>query len=297
MVRQCGLQIANICPVNPSYHASFPSIPQNAGILNWCVSNKVNRNPVKFSSSYDTSLYCMSLLIMGGIEVNPGPGSAKDLCGVCKQVCTWKEKAIACDECDTWYHTSCTGITSMEYSRLANTSVSWICAVCSAPNHSTVLYDLIDSADSNTFSALSIQDSTCGSEVTDSLQNSSFGDPIATSSPKRPANNASKKPNRKGIRILVVNFQSIKNKRTELPVLIESSQPDIIVGSETWLSDKIGSQEIFPPELGFDVIRRDRPKDPHGGVLIAAKGDLGLTQTHCSQTTELIAGNSGISVS
>ena len=122
MVRQCGLQIANICPVNPSYHASFPSIPQNAGILNWCLSNKVNRNPVKFSSSCDTSLYCMSLLIMGGIEVNPGPGSAKDLCGVCKQVCTWKEKAIACDECDTWYHTSCTGITSMEYSRLANQS-------------------------------------------------------------------------------------------------------------------------------------------------------------------------------
>ena len=56
------------------------------------------------------------------------------------------------------------------------------------------------------------------------------------------------------------------------------------------VSEKIGNQEIFPPELGFDVIRRDRPKDPHGGVLIAAKGDLVITQTHCSQTTELIAG-------
>ena len=171
------------------------------------------------------------------------PRCNKDLCGVCKQVCTWKEKAIACDDCDTWYHTSCTGITSMEYSRLTNTPVSWICAVCSAPNHSTVLYDLIDSADSNTFSALSIQDSTCGSEVMDSLQNSIFGDPIATSSPNRPANYASKKPNSNGIRILVVNFQSIKNKRTELPVFIESSQSDIIVGSETWFLKRLATRK------------------------------------------------------
>jgi hypothetical protein len=53
---------------------------------------------------------------------------------------------------------------------------------------------------------------------------------------------------------LIINFQSIKNKRTELPVLLETVQPDVIIGTETWLTKNTGNGEIFPAELGFDVI-------------------------------------------
>jgi hypothetical protein len=34
-----------------------------------------------------------------------------------------------------------------------------------------------------------------------------------------------------------------------------------------------GNGEIFPAELGFDIIRRNREGDAHGGVLIASKSE------------------------
>jgi hypothetical protein len=49
---------------------------------------------------------------------------------------------------------------------------------------------------------------------------------------------------------------------------------DVIIGTETWLTKDTGNGEIFPAELGFDVIRRDREGDAHGGVLIASKSEL-----------------------
>jgi hypothetical protein len=63
------------------------------------------------------------------------------------------------------------------------------------------------------------------------------------------------------------------NKQTELPVLLETVHPDVIIGTETWLTKNTGNGEIFPAELGFDVIRRDREGDVHGGVLIASKSE------------------------
>jgi hypothetical protein len=48
----------------------------------------------------------------------------------------------------------------------------------------------------------------------------------------------------------------------------------------TWLTKDTGNGEIFPAELGFDVIRRDRKGDTHGGVLIASKSEYGLTQVN-----------------
>lgn len=73
---------------------------------------------------------------------------------------------------------------------------------------------------------------------------------------------------------------------------MESTRPDfILLATESWLSDKIHSKEIFPDSLGFNIIRRDRKGDPHGGVIIAARHDLGLTQSFCSDKTELISGN------
>ncbi|XP_071123237.1 uncharacterized protein [Mytilus edulis] len=162
--------------------------------------------------------------------------------------------------------------------------------VCNAPNHTTVLYDLIDSADSNTFSMLSISDGNKSSSINQDDSNISLGDPLAASSPKRVTQNTTGNKNRKALRTLIINFQSIKNKRTELPILIETANPDIIIGTETWLSNNIGSREIFPPELGYDVIRRDREKDPHGGVLIAAKNELELSQVSISKDAEMITG-------
>lgn len=73
--------------------------------------------------------------------------------------------------------------------------------------------------------------------------------------------------------------------------MIESTKPDVILGTETWLSDKICTAEVFPTELGYDVIRRGREGDAHGGVLIAAKTDLSLNNLLNSKDFDFISGS------
>jgi hypothetical protein len=51
------------------------------------------------------------------------------------------------------------------------------------------------------------------------------------------------------------------------------------------------SSEIFPDYYLYDIERRDRPKDPHGGVLIAAKKKLQLGNITKSKDIELITGS------
>jgi hypothetical protein len=47
------------------------------------------------------------------------------------------------------------------------------------------------------------------------------------------------------LRVLTINFQSIKNKKPEVE-LIESCKPSIIFGTETWLSNDISPYEYIP---------------------------------------------------
>ena len=48
------------------------------------------------------------LALSGDVEVNPGPTKhTKFPCGVCNTACKWGQKAIACDNCGVWYHTTC----------------------------------------------------------------------------------------------------------------------------------------------------------------------------------------------
>jgi len=56
--------------------------------------------------------------------------------------------------------------------------------------------------------------------------------------------------------------------------IILDCDPDVITGTETWLDGQVASYQILPNDLGYDIQRRDRPGDPHGGVVIAAKQHL-----------------------
>jgi hypothetical protein len=66
----------------------------------------------------------------------------------------------------------------------------------------------------------------------------------------------------------------LRKKGKLLETIIESTDPDIIIGTETWLDPTFRSSEIFPDYYLYDIERRDRPKDSHGGVFIAAKKQL-----------------------
>ncbi|KAK3105360.1 hypothetical protein FSP39_023412, partial [Pinctada imbricata] len=113
-----------------------------------------------------------------------------------------------------------------------------------------------------------------------------FDNPIATSSPKR-KKEPTQNPKVNNLRVININFQSIKNKVADLEILIESTRPDVIIGTETWLSSDMASSEFVPSE--YQVYRRDRPTDPHGGVLIAIKDNLVSSAVHSSQLAEVVS--------
>jgi hypothetical protein len=62
-----------------------------------------------------------------------------------------------------------------------------------------------------------------------------------------------------------------------LQEIIDSANPDIIIGTETWLDNTIPPPEFFPINM-FNVFRTDRPPNnknkTHGGVLLAITKDF-----------------------
>ena len=186
---------------------------------------------------------------------------------------------MACDECDQWTHAKCLGITNSIYNDLANSSVAWYCTTCKQPNHSLVPYESSKSHSSDT----SILQAGNSSSLDSSL--GSIGSPTATSSPKK-SQAKQHTNNNTGLRKLVINFQSIRNKVNELEVLIDTTKPDIIIGTETWTNSDVSSSELFPET--YMVYRRDRGTDNHGGVLIAVRNNLTSTEIYKSTSCELI---------
>ena len=111
-----------------------------------------------------------------------------------------------------------------------------------------------------------------------------------TSSPKAQRNPGAKQgEKRRHLRILNINCQSVKKKGRDLEALIDSTDPDIILGTESWLNEHISSAEFLPSFLGFDIHRRDR-SDSHGGVFIAAKRELGMHDIQRPKDIEMISG-------
>ena len=48
------------------------------------------------------------------------------------------------------------------------------------------------------------------------------------------------------LRVLNINFQSIKMKQCRLSNVLECVNPDIVIGTETWLDSSIKDSEFFP---------------------------------------------------
>ena len=55
--------------------------------------------------------------------------------------------------------------------------------------------------------------------------------------------------------------------------MIDKEKPDILAGTETWLTPDVMNSEIIPPELGYSIYRKDRP-DGYGGLLLTVSNKL-----------------------
>ena len=193
--------------------------------------------------------YISALLLIQDTETNPGPRQTrtpKYPCGTCGKNVGWaaKQKGILCESCNQWYHGNCQGITSGWYELYGNTSLVWECLQCGMPNFSSGIFDLSQYEHSTVFSPIS-------------SEGGSPGVPQASSSPIHVVHHKEQSATGSLIRILNVNFRSVKNKREELELLLHDTKPDIVMGTETWLEPNIESSEIFPSD--YTVYRRDRP--------------------------------------
>ncbi|XP_068697563.1 uncharacterized protein [Montipora foliosa] len=200
------------------------------------------------------------LLLNGNVETNPEP-QYKYPCGDCAKPVKCNQKGIQCDMCDIWYHARCCVMNGHIYDSLANSSCVWICTSCGLPNFSTSLFDSIHSINtSNSFQPLAespIETRSGSIDTSSGSIDTSIGLPVSTSSP------CAKHSKKRSLSILTVNCQSVL--------------PDLIIGSETWLTKNHCIGEILIADM-YEIERRDRGTDPHGGVFIAVKKDLIATR-------------------
>ena len=207
------------------------------------------------------SLYLILILLVtaNDVQLNPGPNSTTYNCGTCDLPVTWEDKAIMRDTCNQWYHITCQSVHSKTYNELANNSaIAWDCIVCNNPNYSSVCFDLILST-TNQYSIFSDETSFSSPTKTDNVKPIHASTPIRNSSTKG-------RIKRAPIKILNINCQSIKIKQCRLNNLLNSTKPDVVICTETWIYPSIADNQIFPDN--YNIYSKDR-KTTGGGVLIA----------------------------
>ncbi|MCG7878228.1 MAG: endonuclease/exonuclease/phosphatase family protein, partial [Candidatus Thiodiazotropha endolucinida] len=169
--------------------------------------------------------------------------------------------------------------------------MSWHCLNCNAVNYHSVSSNFLeDLVLSNRFEPISPNENSSSHHTFHSDILSSPGEPVHRSSPVAPAaakpTSSRKTPKctirtLKPLKVLNVNLNSIVAHSTDLCNMVDSIDPDIIVGVETKIDSSIHIGEILPKQFLENVVRVDR-KRGGGGVIIAAKDDF-----ICSEVPEL----------
>ena len=146
----------------------------------------------------------------------------------CKKGCRSNQRAIQCDECDSWYHAKCIDMTKREYKNLTDPSSSWICMTCICPL-SAYSFDRSKSIDNT-------------DQTMDTCKTSFNGEPEIRML--------------RGFKIAHLNINRIVNKLDHVKELVQKYSFDILTLSETWLTPNIMDNEISIP--GYVLVRKDR---------------------------------------
>lgn len=84
------------------------------------------------------------------------------------------------------------------------------------------------------------------------------------------------------LKIIQWNCRSIKDKRTELQIIIDEENPHVIALNETWLND----DEAYNIH-GYKSVRKDRD-DGYGGVLLAFKESMQVAEVDIQTDFECV---------
>jgi hypothetical protein len=206
---------------------------------------------------------CILLLSLSNdIETNPGHEYP---CGSCGTEVFENDLAIQCDTCSQWFHINCQNVDSNTYNDLValDGSFSWICSICDGLNFSSgSLHSLSSLSSHNSFQPLN--------DVTQTRWNT-------TQTATKPGTQKTPFKQYPKLKVICVNFQSIANKKSEFYALLDHHKPDIVVGTESWLTEDHKDCEIFPKFLGYTPFREDR-SSKGGGVFILVKDTILATE-------------------
>lgn len=147
-------------------------------------------------------------------------------------------------------------------------SFSWICSNCDHPNFSNSSFasSVTSYVSPNNFSILTDEDS-------DSTEHLSQG-PTPKATRHGPLLNKIYT-----FKVLNINCQSLVNKKAEFQALLDLHKPDVVIGTESWLTPEHHNSEFFPSTLGYIPFREDRVTDTkEGGVFILIKYSLYATE-------------------
>ena len=216
------LLVTFLCIIH-SHSSKSDRHPPIRNTLTLSISHLVStRTPSHLSAQHPSKthnkLYICLLLFMHDIELNPGPRSPKFPCGICHKAVTSNQCGVASDTCNIWHHTTCIHMSSNTYESLHN--ISWHCTSGSVPQLTTSLPN----------SPTSINNPFSSHDISTSQSNN-----ILVSQPTTTVQRQAHKP----LKIININFQSVKNKTAELGNFISVSDPDILIGTETWLNQTI----------------------------------------------------------
>ena len=90
----------------------------------------------------------------------------------------------------------------------------------------------------------------------------------------------------KSLVVLQVNCRSVYNKAVELWNLVDTYNPDVVIGTESWLKQDISNAEDFRAD--FTTFRRDRSARG-GGFFICVKNIIASTELWVDEDFEMIA--------
>ena len=299
----------------PSFPAQLLSVFPNLVLSSPLFSTQSisRQSQTLFSSkSRPSSLVYIALLlgISWDVELNPGPDSISQEsiypCGTCQNLVTWEQNSMCCDTCDVWFHKDCLSMSTTLFTHLTNSDTSWLCPTCENPNFSSVLFNtpitdsnderytiLFDSMKSFNISNISPPTSlrTNLSDVFSSpFADCSPGAPQATSSPHTNTITRLRTPVKDNMKLAIVNCNSIVNKIQEFQTFLSVTDPNLVLGTESWLKPDITNSEVFPPE--YAVFRRDRKshtKKSGGGVFILARKEYICTEIQVDTNCEFQA--------
>ena len=82
---------------------------------------------------------CMLFVIQVG-DCHPNPGPPRFSCYICEKACWWGQKAVACDQCNQWYHIRCIGMHTFSYNNI-DSKESWYWCQCGIPNFASSLFN------------------------------------------------------------------------------------------------------------------------------------------------------------